>query len=123
VFIPIDTTGYTSYFAEIRNRGLMYSFAFQYADQNRAKLSGYKDIEQLEKYLDNIKILDDFVSFATKKGIAAKPKEITVSKEIILTQVKAYIARDILDNAGFYPIISRIDNTLQKAVEIINKEN
>jgi carboxyl-terminal processing protease len=123
VFIPIDTMGYTSYFAEVRNRGLMYSFAFQYADQNRAKLSGYKDIDQLEKYLDNIKLLDDFVNFSSKKGIVAKPKEIQVSKEIILTQVKAYIARDILDNAGFYPIISRIDNTLQKAVEIINKEN
>jgi len=122
VFIPIDTVGYTSYFAEVRNRGLMYSFAFQYADQNRPKLSGYKEIEQLEKYLDNIKLLDDFVNFASKKGVAAKPKEIQISKELILTQVKAYIARDILDNAGFYPIISRIDNTLQKAIVVLNKE-
>jgi carboxyl-terminal processing protease len=122
VFIPIDTIGYTTYFAEIRNRGLMYYFAFEYADQNRAKLSEYKEVAVLEKYLDSQKLLDAFIRFASKKGVTAKPKEIQISKELIITQIKAYIARDILDNAGFYPIISRIDNTLQKAVQILNKE-
>jgi carboxyl-terminal processing protease len=122
VFIPIDTIGYTTYYAEVRNRGLMYGFAFEYADQNRTKLSEYKDIEHLEKYLDNIHLLDAFVNFASKKGVAVKSKEIQISRELILTQVKAYIARDILDNAGFYPIISRIDNTLQKAIQVLKKE-
>jgi carboxyl-terminal processing protease len=122
IFIPIDTIGYSGYLAEIRNRGLMYSFAFEYADLNRTKLSEYKNVEQLEKYLDNLKLLEAFVSFAAKKGVPARPKEIQISKELIITQVKAYIARDILDNAGFYPIISRIDNTLQKAVQVLSRE-
>lgn len=122
IFIPIDTIGYTPYFAEIRNRGLIYNFAFEYTDQNRTKLNEYKTVEELEKYLDKLKLLDAFVSFASKKGVNSKPKEIQISKELIITEVKAYIARNILDNAGFYPIISRVDATLQKAVSVLKKE-
>ena len=121
VFIPIDTVGYTSYFGEIRNRGLVYSFAFQYADQNRAKLKKFGTAAELSKYLDDQKIMDAFIRFASQKGVAGKPKEIQISREIINTQVKAYIARNILDNDGFYPIISKIDETLLRAVKIFNR--
>jgi carboxyl-terminal processing protease len=37
---------------------------------------------------------------------------------IISTQLKAYIARNILGEEGFYPIIQQIDKTLLKAIEI-----
>ena len=41
------------------------------------------------------------------------------SEKIILTQLKAYIARNILDNAGYYPIIQEIDKTLIRGVKIL----
>lgn len=119
VFIPLDTAGYSDYFGEVRNRGLIYNFAFTYTDQNRSKLTALKDLEALDKYLDHQKILDHFVQFAAKKGVPPKPKDIKVSGFIIETQLKAYIARNIFDNDGFYPIISRIDNTLEKAVDLL----
>ena len=39
------------------------------------------------------------------------------SYEIIRVNLEAYIARDVLDNEGLYPVIGKIDSTLQKALQ------
>ena len=44
------------------------------------------------------------------------------SGEIIRTQLKAYIARNIIGEEGFFPIIRQIDKTLQKAIEISKQD-
>ncbi len=46
--------------------------------------------------------------------------EINTSKLLINAQLKAYIARNMIDNDGFYPIIRVIDKTLQKAIGVLN---
>ena len=39
-------------------------------------------------------------------------------KKIISTQLKAYIARNIWNDAGFYPVIHQIDETFQEAIRL-----
>ena len=56
-----------------------------------------------------------------EKGVTANSKQIRISKEVLLTRVKASIAANIIDNDGFYPIIRRIDKTLQVGIEYSNK--
>jgi carboxyl-terminal processing protease len=48
-------------------------------------------------------------------------KGLKESGQVINTQLKAYIARNILGEEGFYPIIKQIDKTLLKAIEISQK--
>jgi carboxyl-terminal processing protease len=40
---------------------------------------------------------------------------------VINTRLKAYIARNIMDNEGFYPIIREVDETLEKAVNLLGE--
>ena len=65
---------------------------------------------------------NEFISFAKEKGVKPNYKDIQFSKQVIDTQVKAYIARNVFDNDGFYPIIKDIDNTLLKAEKVINDD-
>ena len=37
----------------------------------------------------------------------------------MLKTIKAYVARNIIDNDGFYPIIADIDHTLKVAIDTI----
>ena len=39
-----------------------------------------------------------------------------IDKDILTTQIKAYIARNIWNDDGFFPVIHTIDNTFQKAI-------
>lgn len=119
IFIPFDTIGTTPYYNQVRNRGLIYRFSFKYTDNNRATLNQFTNYREISDYLNKQNLLKEFVTFAESNGVKKDIEDIIISERIILTQLKAYIARNILDNAGFYPIIQEIDNTLIKGVEIL----
>ena len=82
----------------------------------------YTGAAELEKYLDSQSLLNQFVSYALQAILKMDPAGLKISGEIINTQIKAYIARNMLDNKGFYPIWEKIDNTLKYAVEYLNKK-
>jgi carboxyl-terminal processing protease len=118
IFVPADTAGRSTYFNRIYQQGTVYQFAFQYSDQHRSHLTSLKTAAEIEKWLDNQKVLDSFVRFAAGKGIPYDAEGLKASGHIIETQVKAYIARNIIGEEGFYPIIQQIDKTLLKAIEV-----
>jgi len=61
-----------------------------------------------------------FIKYAKEKGVQPDYNDIKTSKLILEKTIKAYVARNIIDNAGFYPIIADIDNTLQVAIDTIS---
>ncbi len=119
IFVPMDTTGNTAYYQKVTNKGLVYKFAFEYADSHRPELNKYKEPDAMQEYLESINILNQFASFARENGINEPFTTDPDSRKLLSTQIKAYIARNIIDNEGFYPIIREIDETLQKGIEFI----
>lgn len=117
-FVPVDTTGNSDYFTSIYRKGLIYTFAYLYADQHREVLSAFTKSDEFDDYLDENKTLNDFVKYAAEKGVPEDLKGLKESGNIINTQMKAYIARNIMGEEGFYPIIKQIDKTLLRAIEI-----
>lgn len=122
IFIPADTIGVTDYYNKVSRKGYEYQFSLEYTDKNRETLLKYKSASELKKYLQSQNILEQFVIYAEKQGIARNQKQIETSRKIIETHVIALIARNIMDNEGFYPILIDIDKTLLEAVEIVEKK-
>jgi carboxyl-terminal processing protease len=120
-FVPVDTSGNSEYFNRIYRRGLLYSFAYIYADTHREILSEFTEAEQFEDFLDKQKALEEFIAYADEKGVKQDATGIQASRKILNTQLKAYIARNIIGEEGFYPIIKQIDNTLLRAIEVSQK--
>lgn len=122
-FIPLDTTGTSPYFTQVARRNLIYRFALQYSDRNRKILTPLKSANEFVTYLKGEDIFAQFVGFAQSHGIEPQQEHIRLSQKVIETQLLAYIARNFIDDDGFYPIIQDVDNTLLKAIEIINQED
>lgn len=116
-FIPADTLGFSDFYSKITQKGLVYQFALDFADSNRKTLSKLANTREFETYFKNKDVLNQFVTFAAEKGIKASNGDLKTSARIIDTQVKAYIARNILGDEGFFPIIKNIDNVLLEAIE------
>ncbi len=55
-------------------------------------------------------------------GIARDAEGIRQSEGRIKTLMKAFIARNLYDDAGFYPLYHRIDETFQRAMEYLEEE-
>lgn len=120
IFVPLDTTGITPYFLAVRPQ--IYRFALKYTENNREKLQKLTQTSEMEKFLDKQRLLEQFIEFAAGAGVRKDPDGLKTSGNLIHTQLKAYIARNILDNKGFYPILDDIDNTLQVAIKHLEKD-
>ena len=117
-FIPADTSGNSEYYNRIYRKGLIYSFAYDFTDSNREKLSKFSTAEEINNYLNQQDVLNEFLNYAEKEGVKKDTSGLDESGKVIETQLKAYIARNVMGEEGFYPIIEKIDKTLQRAIEI-----
>ncbi len=122
IFVPSDTSGITSYYINVSNAGLLQKYAYSYTEINREDFSKLDDYKQFLRILpSNNMILNDFVTFAIDNGIPARWYYINMSKELIVNQIKALIARDIFGSEAFYPIYNKNDKMIQKAIKAMNE--
>jgi carboxyl-terminal processing protease len=122
IFVPLDTAGFSKFYDQIRNNGLIYRFSFKYSDNNRQRLKAMPNLDALRKYLRGDNVFMKFIDFASEQGVKTSARDIEVSKKYISTELEAFIARYFFDDEGFYPIIGEIDNTLSKAIEVLEKK-
>ncbi|HEX2968303.1 MAG TPA: S41 family peptidase [Bacteroidales bacterium] len=118
-FVPVDTSGISEYFLSVRP--LIYRFALKYTESNREKLNKITEPAEMKNYLDRQQLLNQFIRYASANGIKEDRKGLKTSGTIINIQLEAYIARNILDNKGFYPIWENIDTTLKFAINYLEK--
>jgi len=116
VFIPVDTTGYSNYFRELSRKGHIYRFAFYFVDEHRNEMKHFTSVDEILAYLKDKTLIKDLIKYSEAKGLKLDKKGLKHSREIIQTQLEAYIARDLIDDEGYYPIIKKLDNTLSYVV-------
>jgi len=123
IFVPIDTSRLYSYFNNLSNRGIIYQFAFDITDRNRAKL--LKEYPNAAYFVANYqvddKMLQELIAMAQKKSVDFNAKSYNFCKKDIQVRLKAFIGRALFDNAAFYPVLLTNDKTFQKAIEEFEK--
>ncbi len=122
IFVPRDTTLYTDLYYTMRASGLIYQYALKYADEHRKTLENYTDAQSMLNYLNTQPVFNELIRFAKSKKLKIDPKQLKRSRPLIDNELKAYIARNIIDNKGFYPILGREDNVLQVAIKEMKKK-
>ena len=121
IFVPLDTTGVTTYYLNVANAGLLNRFAFEYCDLNREQL---KDMEDPLKLLpDDETLIRSFANYARQNGIAPRWYYIRLSQKLILSQMKALIARDTKGMQAYFEIVNVDDNAITAAVKEIEAGN
>ena len=124
IFVANDTTEITSYYLNVANAGLLQRFAFTFTDANRGRLSKAKTVDALLKMLpDDDTLLESFVDFAAENKYPARWYYINISRNLIVNQLKAIIARDLLGTGAFYEIYNATDPTVLRAVRELNAGN
>ena len=122
IFVPQDTTGMTSYYRMAATRGLILQFAFQYTDQNRQKLQKYENSEDLLKYLKTQSILEKLARFAESKGLKRRNILMYKSKELFDRNLYGNIIYNMLNMEEYLKYLNQSDKTVQKALEVLKKE-
>ncbi len=119
LLIPIDTVPFTRFFEQAVNLGLVYDFAFEFADRNREvwrkkypKGEGFPLDASMESGL-----FAQFLSYCREKGVATPPAQVQRSKSLLVNRLKASIGRNIWGSEIYYQILATEDPAIQSAIE------
>ena len=117
IYVPLvdDSTEY--YFNRIVNLGLLYQYAFDYTDRYRQQLKQYQTVAAFDqRFAVTDAMFDEMVRLADERGIVGTEEQRQVARREANTLLKAYIARNLFDDEGFYPIYAPMDEILQRAL-------
>ena len=117
IYVPLvdDSTEY--YFNRIVNLGLLYQYAFDYTDRHRQQLKQYQTVAAFDqRFAVTDAMFDEMVRLADERGIVGTEEQRQVARREANTLLKAYIARNLFDDEGFYPIYAPMDEILQRAL-------
>lgn len=121
VFVPLDTTYNSAYLNRLFSSNSIQEYTVNYAQENRAKLDemGYKKFKDSFEVTEQM--MSDLVSVAEGNKLKFNEKDFNRSKKLLKQLVKAYIARGIWDNDGFYPIFNEQDEIFLKAIQLMDE--
>ena len=121
IFVPIDTTRYTAYHRSLVSRGVVNKATIQYVNKNRDELKS--KYPTFEKFRNEFQPSDEFLTLlkdiADKENIEYDEESYRKSETLIRLQLKALIARDLWEVNQYYQIIDQENESLQKAIQIL----
>ena len=121
IFVPEDTLGITSYYKEAAISGLILQFAFEYTDENRAKLTELGNYNAITKHLTKQNIVDKFATYADKNGLKRRNLMIKKSHKLLERYIVSRIVYNILDENAWTQYLNQDDPTVSKAMDIFRK--
>ncbi|MFI3280508.1 MAG: S41 family peptidase [Rikenellaceae bacterium] len=124
IFVPADTTDVTRYYIEVSARNILYNFTTKYADAHRDAINSVTSFEELDSlFASDTELFNNFITYASQKGVKPVWSQINRSRKILEAQLKAYIGRNTpLDDDAFYHNIYPIDVTVLKAIETLENQ-
>ncbi len=119
IYVPIDTGKFYGYYNQLINKGLIYQFAYDFADRNRDRLlNAYPDAAGfIEQYAVDGALLDKLIAYSAEKGLARDENGLNSTRTMIVNLLKAYIGRNLFNDEAFYPILNQDDKIFLRAVE------
>lgn len=125
-FVPLDTTKYTKYHRLLAAKNIIMSAYLKYVDANRTTLKGlYKSFDTFNKnYVVPQSLLDTIIAEGKKEKVEPKDKaELTATMPYIKVQLKALVARDLLDMNEYYRVWNEQSDIVNKAIKLCTAPN
>lgn len=118
IFVPRDTTGFTSYFKEAYLTGLIYQYAYVFVDSHRKQLEKYDSLDGLLPWLKKQNIVERFAVFASGNGLKRRNRMIQQSHKLF----EEYLFNNIINNTlgieAATEYINRTDPAMLRALEL-----
>lgn len=118
IFIPEDTLGMTSYYKRAAMSGLILQFAYDYTDDNRAKLNGYRNMQSLYDYLKTQNLVERFASYADRNGLQRRNLMIRKSHKLLEQYINSRIIYNMLDEEAWNEYLNQDDDNIRAALNV-----
>ncbi len=123
VYVPIDTTEYSTYYRDLTAKGIINQYVIKYVDKNRKSIAKqYKTVNDFDRnFTVSDEMMRDFIAMGEKDSVKYDEEKYHTSENLLKDIVKGLIARDVYgDQSAYNIIINHRNKDLQAAVEVLN---
>ena len=123
VYVPIDTTEYTTYYRDLVAKGITNQYAISYVDKNRKSIAKkYKTVNDFDNnFFVTDEMMRDFIALGEKDSVKYDEEKFRTSESLLKDIIKGLIARDVYGDASAYTvIINHRNRDLKAAIEVLN---
>ena len=120
-FVPVDTALFTKYHSQLSNKGVLLKVHFQWIDAYREEwMKEYGDYAVFcKKFELDDAMMQQLIAEGEKEGVKFDEEQYQRSESLIKLQLKALIARDLWDMNEYYHTINVVNESVNKAVELL----
>lgn len=119
-FVPLDTTQNSRYMNRLFSTNSMAEYSLEYYKNNQQTLEKWSLDDFAANFQVDQPMLDGLIKTAQRNGVPYEASEFKKSDKLIKIFLKAYIARSLWKNEGFYPVYNQQNEILQRAILILN---
>ena len=126
VFVPIDTTAFTTYYRDLVAKGIINKYAITYVDRNRKTLN--RDYPTEAKFVKDFAVgdsmLQEIVAMGDRDSVKYNQEMFDRSKAMMATIVKGIIGRDLFEQSTYFKIVNpALSPTYRAALDLVADEN
>jgi carboxyl-terminal processing protease len=118
IFVPEDTTDYTSYYKEASMSGLILQFGYDYTDQNRSTLKNYDDEASLLKHIKKQNLVEQFAQYAEKRGLRRRNLMIQKSRRLLEQYIYSRVIYNMLDEQSWLQYLNDDDPAIRETLRL-----
>jgi len=123
VFVPLDTSEYTTYYRDLVAKGIIVQYVLSYVDQHRNDIKSryptLKDYDQQFVVTDDI--MQGLIDAGEHDSVKYDEEKYRISQDMLRMIVKAQVARNVYGEVSAYSYVANHRNPdLKAALEVLN---
>ncbi|MCH5219383.1 MAG: S41 family peptidase [Muribaculaceae bacterium] len=122
VFVPLDTTQYSTYYRDLMAKGVFNTFALKYLESNRERLLKQFPTEDdfADKFVITQDILDELIQTGENEEVPFKQEGFDTSRVLIESIIKGLIERDLYENGVYSRAVNHLNPVFREALRLIH---
>ena len=123
VYVPVDTSEYSTYYRDLSAKGIINQYAIKYVDKNRKSLNKqFKTVNDFDNgFIVSDEMMRDFIAMGEKDSVKYDEEKYRTSEMMLKAIIKGLIARDIYGDPGAYSVVINHRNPdVKAAYDVLN---
>jgi len=125
VFVPVDTSEYSTYYRDLIAKGVLNQYVIDYVDKHRDEIKAtYGSVSEFDReFVVTDQMMADFVAAGERDSVKRNEEQYRTSEQVLKAMVKGLIARDVFaDQSAYNVVLNHRNRDLQAALDVLNDE-
>ncbi len=122
IYVPIDTTEYSTYYRDLVAKGIVNQYVVSYVDHHRDRLKQqYGSLADFDRHFALTEAeMADFIALGEKDSVHYDEDKYRRSERMLRTMIKGLVARDVFAEPGAYSmVVNHYNHDVKAALEVL----